>query len=53
MLWQEAEIVRERVNGRIATEATLIHSVIATVMSTERSAPARLVKIIDGVANGR
>ena len=53
VLWQEAEIARERVNGRIATDATLIHAVVTSVVSTDASAAKHLQKLINGVANGR
>ena len=32
-LWSETALARERVNGKMATEATLMHSVIAAAIS--------------------
>jgi len=34
-LWIEAEIVRERINSKIATEASLIQSAIVAVLSLD------------------
>ncbi len=36
-LWMETELARERVNLRIATESSLMRTVIASVLSTDNS----------------
>lgn len=37
MIWDEARLVTERINGHIATEAVLIRMAISSALSTKAS----------------
>lgn len=52
-LWIEAEIVRERVNQRIATESTMMQAVIVAVLSPAKGEGAKhLQKLLKGLTDG-
>lgn len=53
MLWQEAQLVRERINGRIVTDTLMLNAVISAHMSTGDEARDHLNKLIKGLQNGR
>lgn len=53
MLWNEAELVRERVNARLATEATLLHAVAMAVLTPKGKGVAHLNKTLRKLQNGR
>lgn len=50
MLWQEAQIARERVNARLITEALLIDAAIIRAVSGNGKHFESLIK---GLKNGR
>lgn len=52
MLWQEAQIARERENRRIATEAVLLDAVITAQMTSGKSGREHLAKLLKGLQNG-
>jgi hypothetical protein len=53
VLWQEAQIARERENRRFATEATLLDAVITAQMASGKSgAREHLTKLLKGLQNG-
>jgi hypothetical protein len=51
-LWIEAEIARERIHGRMATETSLLHSAIVAVLSLDgkgvENLNRQLRKLTDG-----
>lgn len=53
-VWYECQIIRERVNGMLATEATLMHSVISAVISPKKDSGARtfLRRLLMRLRNG-
>lgn len=53
MLWNEAELVRERVNARFATEATLLHAVAMAVLTPKGKGVDHLKKLVRKLENGR
>ena len=53
MLWTEAELARERVNGRLATEATLLHQVAVAVLAPKGKGVATLNKTLRMLQDGR
>lgn len=52
-LWIEAELVRERINGRIVTEATLQHAVIVAILSPGGNGTKSLDKMMRNITDGR
>jgi hypothetical protein len=52
-MWMEAELVRERVNGRITTEATLMHAVIVAVLAPDGQGAKNLNKMLKDMTDGR
>lgn len=53
MLWNEAELVRERVNARLATEALLLHAVGLAVLIPKGKGVDHLNKTLRKLQNGR
>lgn len=53
MVWQEAQIVKERVNGLIATETIALMSVMAVANGGGQDAHNSLMKMIKGLQDGR
>ena len=53
MLWTEAELARERVNARLATEATLLHQVAIAVLTPKGKGVDHLNKTLRKLQNGR
>lgn len=53
MLWNEAELVRERVNARFVTEATLLHAVAMAVLTPKGKGVEHLNKTLRKLQNGR
>jgi hypothetical protein len=52
VLWQEAQIARERVNQRLATETLLLDAVVTKALSSDRSGFENLQSILKGLRNG-
>jgi len=52
VLWQEAQIVRERENRRFATEATILDAVITAQMTSGNSGRDHLTKLLKDLQNG-
>lgn len=50
VLWQEAQVVRERVNSRIVTDATMIDSAIAANLN--KPARKQFIKTLKDLSNG-
>jgi hypothetical protein len=53
VLWTEVEIARERVNGRIATEAVMIHQAAVAVLSPKGKGLTAFNKTLRKLRNGR
>lgn len=51
-VWYEAQIVRERVNNRIATEVTLMHTAMVAIMSPKGKGVTNLNKQLKRLQNG-
>lgn len=51
-LWIESELVRERVNGRISTDATMMQAVIVAVLSPNGEGAKHLQKLLKGLNDG-
>lgn len=51
-VWYEAQLVRERVNQRIATEATMMHAVAVAVMAPKGRGNKHLQKLFKDLRNG-
>lgn len=52
-LWYESELARERINGKIATETTLLHAVIAAVLTPKGKGVSHLNKLLKRLHDGR
>lgn len=52
MLWTEAELARERVNARLATEATLLHQVAIAVLTPKGRGVKHLTKTLRKLQHG-
>jgi hypothetical protein len=48
VLWTEARIVRDRINNRMATEATLLKTAVVDVIAGGRHLIEALEKLYDG-----
>lgn len=48
VLWTEAQIVRDRINTRIATEATLLKAAVVDVIAGSRHLNEALERLRDG-----
>lgn len=53
MLWNEAELVRERVNARLATEAALLHAVAMAVLTPKGKGVGHLNRTLRMLQHGR
>ena len=51
-VWYEAQIVRERVNARIATEVSLMHSAMVAIMSPKGAGVKNLKKQLKRLEDG-
>jgi hypothetical protein len=51
-LWIETEIARERINARLATEATLIHSAIVAVLAPGGKGVENLNRQLKALSDG-
>lgn len=51
-VWYEAQIVRERVNSRIATEVTLMHAAMVAIMSPKKAGQQNLTKQLKELRDG-
>lgn len=51
-LWIETEIARERINARLATEATLIHSAIVAVLASDGKGVENLNRQLKRLTDG-
>lgn len=51
-VWYEAQIVRERVNNRIATEVSLMHTAMVAIMSPKGAGVKNLKKQLRNLQNG-
>lgn len=52
MLWNEAELARERINSRLATEAALMHAVGIALTTVKGKGVAPLNKILRKLQRG-
>lgn len=52
-LWYEAQLARERINAKIATEATLVHAVIAAVLTPKGKGVSNLKTLLKRLQDGR
>jgi len=52
VLWQEAQIARERENRRFATEATLLDAVITAQMTSGRAGRDHLARLLKDLHHG-
>jgi hypothetical protein len=52
MLWTEAELARERINTRLATEAALLHAVAMAVMTPKGKGVPHLNKTLRMLTRG-
>lgn len=51
-LWMEAELARERINLRIATESSLLRSVIVSVLSADKTGMKNLQDQLKTLTDG-
>lgn len=51
-VWYEAQIVRDRINGRMSTEVILIQAAIIAVMSPTGAGVKNFDKLLKGLRNG-
>jgi tRNA isopentenyl-2-thiomethyl-A-37 hydroxylase MiaE len=51
-VWYEAQIIRERINQRIATEVTLMHSAMVAIMSPKGKGVTNLNKQLKAMRDG-
>lgn len=51
-VWIESELVRERVNGRISTDASMMHAVIVAVLSPDGKGNKSLQSILRKLNDG-
>lgn len=51
-VWYEAQLVRERVNGRIATETILMHAAMIAVIAPKGAGQKNLDKLLKGLRDG-
>jgi hypothetical protein len=51
-VWYETQIVRERVNSRLASEVTLMHAAMVSIASPKSAGQQNLKKLLKGLRDG-